>query len=68
MNTTESTNTNIFKIIKNQCLAAVAVRVINIIGTKDNHFSTLSGVTKMNVFSHIYEEGAELLSTEISDP
>ena len=38
-----------------------------IFGTKDNHFSTLGDVTKMNVFSHLYEEGAEILSAEISD-
>ena len=34
---------------------AVAVRVINIFGTKGNHFSTLGDVTKMSVLSHLYE-------------
>ena len=44
---------------------AVAVRVFD---TKDNGFSTLGDVTKMNVFSHSDEGGAEILSTEVSDP
>ena len=44
---------------------AVAVRVIKIFGAKDNRFSTLGDV---NVFSQLYEEGAEILFTEISDP
>ena len=47
---------------------AAAVRVVKIFGTKNNHFLTLGGVTKMNVFSHLYERRAEILSTDISDP
>ena len=47
---------------------AVAVRVIKIFSTKDNHFSTLDNVTEINVFSHLYGGGAEILSEEISDP
>ena len=41
---------------------AVAVRVFKIFCTKDNRFSTLGYVIKMNVFSDLYE-GAEILFT-----
>ena len=47
---------------------AVAIRVIKVLSTKDSPFSTLGGVTEMNVFSHVKEGGAKILSTEISDP
>ena len=50
-------------------LVAVAVRVIEIFGTKDKCFSTLGEATKiklkLNVFSHLYEGSAEILSTEV---
>ena len=46
----------------------VAVRVIKIFGTKDNHFLTLEDVTKMNAFSSHYEEVAEIFSKGISGP
>ena len=40
----------------------VPVRVVKIICTKDNRFLTPGDVTKMNVFSHLYEGGgAEIL-------
>ena len=47
---------------------AVAVRLIKIFGTKDKRFSILDDVIKMNVFFNLCEGGAEILSTEISDP
>ena len=48
----------------------VAVRVIKIFGVKDNCFSTLGDVTKNDFFSHLFLKGggAEISSTEISDP
>ena len=54
---------------KSYYLVAVAVRVIKIFGTKDDRFSTPGNVTKNECFvSSLREGGAEILSTEISDP
>ena len=47
---------------------AVAVKVIKIYGTKDHCFSTLDDVTKNECFLSSLGGGAEILSTEYSDP
>ena len=48
-------------------MAVVVVRVIKIVGMKDNCFSTLDNTIKTKFFSHP-EGGVEILSAEISDP
>ena len=40
--------------------------IIKILGTKENCFSVLSNVTKMNVFSYPKDKGAEILYTSLS--
>ena len=46
----------------------IAVRVIKIIGNKDDCFSTLGDVTKNECLSNLKEGGAEILSIDISNP
>ena len=44
------------------------VLITKVFGSKDNRFSRLPNVTKMNVFSYFYERKAEVFFTEISGP